>query len=322
MYEMVRTKSIGVAAVPLGEPKDGLLRWIGEVGRVAGTTEAEAVDGNGAAPATILTGLIGMDIQGSRSPAMHEREAEALGIRLEYRLFDLAIAPRTGNDLAATLEEVRRSGFAGVNITHPFKQRVIPLLDDLSEEARAIGAVNTVVFSGARAVGHNTDSSGFAEGFERQLGGVALDRVVQIGAGGAGAATAMAMVKLGCRDLVIVDPQATRSADLIGRLPGRIAHAATRDIATEIAEADGIINATPIGMEGHPGTPVDPALLRPDLWVADVVYFPLETELLRAAKAIGARTAHGGDMAVFQAARAFDLFTGRHADRARMTANF
>ena len=124
MYEMVRTKSIGVAAVPLGEPKDGLLRWIGEVGRVAGTTEAEAVDGSGAAPATILTGLIGMDIQGSRSPAMHEREAEALGIRLEYRLFDLAVAPRTGNDLAATLDEVRRSGFAGVNITHPFKQRL------------------------------------------------------------------------------------------------------------------------------------------------------------------------------------------------------
>ncbi|KQS02347.1 hypothetical protein ASG11_16450 [Sphingomonas sp. Leaf357] len=263
-----------------------------------------------------------MDIQGSRSPEMHEREAAAQGIALTYRLLDLAIPPHTGDDLAATLDTVKREGFAGVNVTHPFKQRIIALLDELSDEARAIGAVNTVVFQNGRSTGHNTDSYGFGEGFERQLGGVALNRVVQIGAGGAGAATAMAMVKLGCRDLVIVDPQANRAADLVGRLPGGVARAATRDIAEELAEADGIINATPIGMQGHPGIPIDPALLRAEMWVADVVYFPLETELLRAARAAGCRTAHGGDMAVFQAARAFDLFTGRTADRQRMAAGF
>ena len=126
----------------------------------------------------------------------------------------------------------------------------------------------------------------------------------------------------GSHDLVIVDPQAARAHDLIGRLPGGVARAAEADIATEIARADGLINATPIGMDGHPGTPIDVGLLRRGLWVADVVYFPLETELLRAAQAIGCRTAHGGDMAVFQAARAFDLFTGHHADSARMAANF
>ncbi|WP_201781362.1 shikimate dehydrogenase [Sphingomonas sp. Leaf357] len=286
------------------------------------TIGAEQPAGPDAATSPILTGLIGMDIQGSRSPEMHEREAAAQGIALTYRLLDLAIPPHTGDDLAATLDTVKREGFAGVNVTHPFKQRIIALLDELSDEARAIGAVNTVVFQNGRSTGHNTDSYGFGEGFERQLGGVALNRVVQIGAGGAGAATAMAMVKLGCRDLVIVDPQANRAADLVGRLPGGVARAATRDIAEELAEADGIINATPIGMQGHPGIPIDPALLRAEMWVADVVYFPLETELLRAARAAGCRTAHGGDMAVFQAARAFDLFTGRTADRQRMAAGF
>lgn len=287
---------------------------------MAGKVEAQALGGRSDAP--ILTGLIGMDIQGSRSPDMHQREAAAQGVRLDYRLFDLAVPPHTADDLAETLAWAQQAGFAGVNITHPFKQRVIALLDALSDEARAIGAVNTVVFENGRRIGHNTDSSGFAEGFLRQLSGAAVDRVVQIGAGGAGAATAMAMVKLGCRDLVIVDPQAARAHDLIGRLPGGVARAAEADIATEIARADGLINATPIGMDGHPGTPIDVGLLRRGLWVADVVYFPLETELLRAAQAIGCRTAHGGDMAVFQAARAFDLFTGHHADRARMAANF
>ncbi|MES2044443.1 MAG: shikimate dehydrogenase [Pseudomonadota bacterium] len=282
-------------------------------------TSGGEVRGTGAG--TVLTGLIGMDIQSSRSPEMHMREAAAQGIALRYELFDLAGAGHASADLATTLDAVERAGFAGVNITHPFKQSVIALLDRLSDEARAIGAVNTVVFGADGRVGYNTDSSGFAEGFERQLAGANVARVVQIGAGGAGAATATAMVNLGCNELVVIDSQADRAEDLVSRLPGTIA-CVGRDLAAELAAASGLINATPIGMEGYPGTPIDTALLRPALWVADVVYFPLETELLRAARAIGCRTAHGGDMAVFQAARAFDLFTGHRADRERMTANF
>ncbi|HSI19331.1 MAG TPA: shikimate dehydrogenase [Sphingomonas sp.] len=282
-------------------------------------TSGDEVRGTGAG--AVLTGLIGMDIQSSRSPEMHMREAAAQGIALRYELFDLAGADHASADLAGTLDAVERAGFAGVNITHPFKQSVIALLDRLSDEARAIGAVNTVVFGADGRVGYNTDSSGFAEGFERQLADAQVDRVVQIGAGGAGAATAMAMVNLGCRELVIIDSQVERAEDLVSRLPGTIARVG-RDLAAELGAASGLINATPIGMEGYPGSPIDTALLRAELWVADVVYFPLETELLRAARAIGCRTAHGGDMAVFQAARAFDLFTGHRADRERMAANF
>lgn len=269
----------------------------------------------------IEAGLIGMDIQSSRSPEMHETEARAQGLSLSYRLFDLAADDRGSAALAATLDAVEADGFSGVNVTHPFKQKVLALLDELSDEARAIGAVNTVVFRDGQRRGYNTDSSGFAEGFQRQLNDVDLSRVVQIGAGGAGAATAMAMVQLGCRELAIFDPQGDRAQALVERLPGNVARV-TRDIADELARSNGLINATPIGMEGHAGMPVDARLLRPDLWVADVVYFPLETELLRRAREIGCRTAHGGDMAVFQAARAFDLFTGRVADRERMAARF
>lgn len=282
------------------------------------------VDGASAGPtaaAVVLTGLIGMDIQGSRSPAIHENEAAAQGFPLRYQLFDLALDGSSANDLAATLEKAERAGFAGVNVTHPFKQQVMALLDQLSDEARAIGAVNTVVFREGRRTGYNTDSSGFAEGFQRQLSGADISHVVQVGAGGAGAATAMAMVDLGCKDLVIIDVQTDRAAELVSRLPGRVARVGS-DVASELANANGLINATPIGMQGHPGMPVDPTLLRSGLWIADVVYFPLETQLLKTARALGCRTAHGGDMAVFQAARAFDLFTGHLADRERMVANF
>jgi shikimate dehydrogenase len=269
----------------------------------------------------MLTGLIGMDIQGSRSRAMHETEAAAQGFPLRYHLFDLAVAGACEADLASTLAEAERAGFAGVNVTHPFKQQVMALLDHVSDEAQAIGAVNTVVFRDGKRTGYNTDSSGFVEGFQRQLGGAELAHVVQIGAGGAGAATAMAMVGLGCKDLVIIDVQAERAAELVLRLPGNVARVGS-DVAGELASADGLINATPIGMQGHAGMPVDAALLHAGLWVADVVYFPLETELLKTAQALGCRTANGGDMAVFQAARAFDLFTGHQADRERMVASF
>ena len=269
----------------------------------------------------VLAGLIGMDIQGSRSPAIHENEAAAQGFALRYQLFDLALDGACANDLAATLEKAERAGFAGVNITHPFKQQVMSLLDRLSDEAQAIGAVNTILFHDGQRTGYNTDASGFAEGFNRQLSGADISHVVQIGAGGAGAATATAIVDLGCRDLVIIDVDEDRAAELVSRLPGTVARVGS-DVASELLSARGLINATPIGMEGHAGIPVDPALLHAGLWVADVVYFPLETELLKSARALGCRTAHGGDMVVFQAARAFDLFTGHRADRERMVANF
>jgi shikimate dehydrogenase len=227
--------------------------------------------------------------------------------------------------LPTILISAQEDGFSGVNITHPLKQAVIPLLDQLSDEAAMIGAVNTVVFKDGLRLGFNTDEWGFRESFRRQMSGARLGSVVQIGAGGAGAATAHALLSLGVESLQIFDADRTRSDTLAGKLAARfgasrVSAGASLDAAVRLA--DGVVNATPMGMADHPGAPLNPSLLRPDMWVAEIVYFPLETELLARAARIGARTLNGGGMAVFQAARAFELFTGVAPDQERMLEHF
>lgn len=258
-------------------------------------------------------GLIGAGIQASLSPALHEAEAAAQGLRYSYRLLDI---DRLDAGVGELVAEARHDGFSGLNVTHPCKQEVIAHLDELAPEAAALDAVNTVVFRDGRAIGHNTDASGFAESFRRGLTGAALRKVVVIGAGGAGAAVAHAARTLGAEDLVVVDVDADRAGALARRLGARAG-----DLG-ELADADGLIHATPTGMAAHPGLPLPEARLRPELWVAEVVYRPLETELLRRARELGCRTLDGGGMAVFQAAGAFELFTGVTPDRERMLREF
>jgi shikimate dehydrogenase len=277
-------------------------------------------------PDAILIGLIGAGIAPSRSPALHMREGAAQGLAYVYRRIDLDVIGLGVEALSDLVAAARRLAFTGLNITHPCKQAIIPLLDDLSPDARALGAVNTVMFGrDGQSVGHNTDWSGFAESFRCELADVRRERVVLLGAGGAGAAVAHALLTLGAGALAIVDADAARAkwlaADLCGRFGAGRAVAA-QDPAAVVEAADGIVNATPVGMAAHPGMPVARDLLRPDLWVADVVYFPIETELLRTARDLGCRTMSGGGMAVFQAAGAFRLFTGREPDAARMIAHF
>jgi shikimate dehydrogenase len=276
------------------------------------------------APA-LLTGLFGKDIAESRSPFLHEREAEAQGISLVYRLYDFAALGLEVDDLPRMLGWAVETGFAGINVTYPFKQAIIPLLDELSENAARVGAVNTVAFRDGRLFGENTDSLGFAEGVRRGLDGASLEAVVQLGAGGGGAAVAHALLDAGTQALTLFDPEADRVAGLVESLarlyPGRRI-AVGLDLEREVARAHGLVNATPIGMSAHPGSPLPLDLLRPALWVADIVYFPLETELLRAAHALGCRTMDGSGMVVFQAAAAFDVFTGLSADRERMLRSF
>lgn len=275
---------------------------------------------------TYLVGLIGSGIGPSLSPALHEREADRQGLRYLYRLIDidmLGVGPEAVGDLVRAARDL---GFDGLNITHPCKQLVIDHLDELAPQAAALGAVNTVVFEGGRAIGHNTDVTGFAVSFARGLPDVSLERVVQLGAGGAGAAVAHAVLTLGAGHVTVVDAMPDRAADLAAGLnlhfgAGR-ARAATPDALGELlGRADGVVHATPTGMAAHPGLPFPAELLHPGLWVAEVVYRPLETELLRTARALGCATLDGGGMAVFQAADAFRLFTGREPDAVRMLAD-
>ncbi len=216
-------------------------------------------------------------------------------------------------------------GFTGLNITYPCKQSVIPLLDSLSEEAQSIGAVNTVIRAGDRLIGHNTDGWGWSWGFRRALPHADLSRVVLLGAGGAGSACADAVLRLGAERLIIVDKERPRAAELALRLNSHFtgSRASTSpDVAAALDGATGLIQATPAGMVKMPGIPLPERLLRPEMWVSEIVYMPLETPLLKAARRIGCPTADGGHMNVGQAARGFKLFTGLDADAARMDAHF
>ncbi|MFI5802011.1 shikimate dehydrogenase [Streptomyces sp. NPDC051561] len=262
-----------------------------------------------------LTGLIGSGIGPSLSPALHEREADRHGVRLVYRTLDIDVIGVAPEAVGELVRAAGRLGFDGLNITHPCKQLVIEHLDELAPEAAELGAVNTIVFRGGRAIGHNTDVTGFARSFARGLADAPTDDVVQLGAGGAGAAVAHALLRLGVGRLTLLDADPARAAVLAAVLtsrfgPGRARSAPTAGAAECLAAADGLVHATPTGMAAHPGLPLPVALLRPALWVAEVVYRPLETELLREARAIGCRTLDGGGMAVFQAADSFRLFTG------------
>ncbi|MEB0044561.1 MULTISPECIES: shikimate dehydrogenase [unclassified Pseudomonas] len=274
---------------------------------------------------TVLAGLIGAGIQASRTPALHEHEGDAQGMRYLYRLIDLDALKLDSSALPDLLIAAERMNFTGLNITFPCKQAIIPLLDELSPEAFSIGAVNTVVFKDGKRIGHNTDCLGFAEGFRRGLKDIARERVVQMGAGGAGAAVAHALLSEGVQQLNIFDVDDSRAQALANNLNqhfGAARAVAGHDLPSTLANADGLVNTTPMGMKKLPGSPVPVTLLRAQLWVAEIVYFPLETELLRNARALGCRTLDGGNMAVFQAVKAFELFSGVTPDAPRMLAHF
>ena len=272
----------------------------------------------------IVVGLIGRGIQASKTPRMHELEGSRIGLGYTYVLIDFDALGLANADLGAVIEAAELLGFSGLNVTHPFKQSVVPLLDQLAPEAAAIGAVNTVVFADGRCIGHNTDCWGFAESFRENLADVPLDAVVQFGAGGAGAAVAHALLSLGAGKLTLCETEISRAQALAARLSERFgaAVAATSDPVWPVAGASGIVNTTPIGMDKYPGLPFPAALLHPSRWVAEIIYFPPQTELLRQATALGCRTLAGTGMAVYQAVKAFELFTGIAPDRSAMTAHF
>lgn len=259
-----------------------------------------------AASKKLLTGLIGAPIAHSASPAMHERAAEALGLRGHYQLIEVAGADAMG--LSKVLEGVRRLGFAGVNVTFPYKEAVVPLLDALAPGAAAMGAVNTVVVKDGRLIGHNTDTTGFARAVAPLLARTD-NAVAVIGAGGVGKAIAFALASLKVSDIRIFDSEPARAEKLASLLKTAGAKVVS-SIESALAGATGLVNGTPVGMLPNRNTPVPPALLRADLWVADAVYSPLITPLLAAAQEKGARIMTGRELAIYQAADAFELFTG------------
>jgi shikimate dehydrogenase len=201
---------------------------------------------------------------------------------------------------------------------------VIAHIDTLAPNASALGAVNTVRFADGKRTGHNTDWSGFSRLVHAHVGANPVGTVAQIGAGGAGSATAYALLRSGA-DVAIYDRDQGKADALAARLTPifpdqRITAAASPQVA--IHGATGIVQTSPVGMASHPGLPFDPALLHHDQWLIDIIYFPQETELVQQARARGLRATGGNGMAVHQAARAFEIFTGISPDTARMMKDF
>ena len=271
------------------------------------------------------SGLIGRDILASRSPWLHEQEARALGVSLTYELFDFKVLGLAEDALGPFLRRLRDQGYCGVNVTHPYKQSVIPVLDSADDSAILVGAVNTVVLRDGRLTGYNTDMPGFRDSFVRGLPGASLEHVLQLGAGGAGAAVACAILSLGATKLEIADIRRERAEELAARLRPRFpaSEILVRDVAAhDTTGVTGIVNATPIGMAGHPGSPIEASRIDSSMWVVDVVYFPLETQLLRQARQRGCRVLDGSGMVILQAVQAFRILTGLVPDAMRMARSF
>jgi shikimate dehydrogenase len=249
-------------------------------------------------------GLVGNPVGHSLSPPMHEAAYAATGLDARYVTFE----PAEG-DLDRAFDGADALGVAGLNVTIPFKQRALDLVDPDPLAAR-IGAVNTVDFSGATPTGHNTDAAGAVRALRHH--GVALDgTAVVVGAGGAGRAVAFGLADEGMRVHVANRTEST-AHDLAAAVPDATGYGldALPDL---LDDADVLVNCTSVGMHEPDATPVPADALHADLAVLDAVYAPLETRLLRDAAAVGATTVDGAWMLLYQGVEAFERWTGRDA---------
>lgn len=278
---------------------------------------------------SFLVGLIGTGVVPSLTPPMHEGEADRQGLRYLYRPLDLEVMGRAPEEVGDILREAGRLGFNACNITSPVKELAVAHLDTMSAQVRCLGATNTVLIRDGKLHGENTDVTGFGEAFDQRMQGAPRERVVLFGAGGAGSAVATALLEAGVRELSIVDvavgraqERAERLASVAAERGATVTGQGSEAVAALLGDADGVVNATFMGMHNHPGTPFDLDLLRPEHWVADIVYRPVRTRLVEQATRLGCRILDGGHMACGQAIDAFRPITGRPADAAAVRSDF
>ena len=264
---------------------------------------------------TGLLGIIGDPVEHSLSPRMHNFLLERAGLNYRYLAFRVDSARLKG-----ALEGVRSLGVRGLNVTAPHKERVLPHLDGLSEEAQALGAVNTILNDGGRLIGYNTDVYGFSESLRAQDICPEGWDVVILGAGGGAAAVAWALIELGAAGIAIYSRTRERAEALANRLAKvrgsasieahGLADGGLKDEG-ELVQAQLLVHATPVGTFPHTDEIViKPELLHDDLIVYDLVYNPPKTKLLREAAVRGARAINGLEMLIYQGLRSFEIWTG------------
>ena len=263
----------------------------------------------------VRLGLIGDNIARSMSPLLHVEAGRLCGLDVSYERLvpgDMALP------FEAVFEHCRQSGFHGINITFPYKERVVPLLRIDDPEASRIGACNSVLFSHSGARGYNTDCTGFVSAYRGVFAGRAPGMVAMAGAGGVGKAVAFGLARLGCTRLRLYDPDRPRATALARSLEtadaGLVAEVCA-SMGEAASGADGLINCTPLGMAGHPGSAVPAALMPGRNWAFDAVYTPVETEFLKQARAAGLAVMSGHELYFHQGVDAFRLFTGRDVDQ-------
>jgi quinate/shikimate dehydrogenase (NAD+) len=258
----------------------------------------------------IRLGLIGDNIAASKAPLLHNLAGGFCGLTVTYDLLQPI-------DLGRTFEDVFRqcqgAGYRGLNITYPYKERVVEYLQVDDPAFAAIGACNTVVFEGARPRGFNTDYTGFLAAYRNSFGDAPPGRVALLGAGGVGRAIGFALARLGADELRLFDTEPGKSmalAEAVLSVHGGMRVEVAGAIEQAAAGADALVNATPLGMAGIGGSPFSPQLMSGKRWAFDAVYTPIDTSFMRASRAAGLLTLSGYELFIYQGIDAFRLFTG------------
>lgn len=266
----------------------------------------------------VRLGLIGDNIAASLSPKLHELAGQLTGIEVSY---ERLIPRERDQSFEQVFEAAKAAGFRGLNITYPYKEKVVGLLNIPDPRVKALGACNTVLFKETGPEGHNTDWSGFMAAYARIRGDKAPGVVCMVGAGGVGKAVAFGLVALGLRELRLVErdlPKAEALAEALRSSQPDLLVSVTDDVQTATAGADGLINCTPVGMVGYEGTPIPAECLAGATWVFDAVYTPVDTQFLQDAAAAGLEVISGYELYFFQGFHAFAHFHGREIDEATL----
>ncbi|MCA0869600.1 shikimate dehydrogenase [Seohaeicola saemankumensis] len=279
---------------------------------------------NGAAAKTdpdLQLGLIGDNIAASRAPVLHRLAGEQSGLTVIY---DRLVPPAMELTFAEVFAKCAQGGFHGINVTYPYKERVVAYVTVEDPLVRAIGAVNTVVFETTGPKGYNTDYSGFVTAYRRERGDVAPGVCCMIGAGGVGRAVAFGLLALGAEEIRLVDMDVGRAdalaADLRSALPSTKVTTGT-DTAIAVVGAQGVLNCTPVGMDGLAGTPVPREALRGAEWAFDAVYTPVNTQFLSDSRAEGLQLISGYELFFYQGVDAWARFAGKPLDEDRLRAD-
>lgn len=266
----------------------------------------------------IRLGLIGDKIAASRSPVLHQTAGELTGLVVRY---DLLVPKAFGLDFDALLDHCVAAGYRGLNVTYPYKEPAFRRSHQVNDDVRIMGAANTLLLTDAGIIGRNTDYSGFITAWRRTFGDLPPGDVALVGAGGVGKAVGFALLALGAHSLRIYDLIAERSAQLAQALNARRSSTfatAVDGIDACMTGATGLVNCTPVGMTGNPGTALPARLMRGATWAFDAVYIPVDTEFLRDAATAGLRTMDGYELLFYQGVDAFEHFTGRRPDEQQL----